>query len=369
MKSVSTNIIIVSNTPINDIYFDRLKEVSNLIVVRENEGCDAGSYRDILLNYLNIHGILEYDEIILCNSTFFGFFEPLLNIFHKMELEPCDYWGIGAMDSGIFSYVQAYFLVFRKNTLTDLHNFFLNVLPKEFIGRNSSATYFEAGISKYMYDKGYIHSALIKSPRYYMFGCSAFSVLKDGYPLFKKKAFSKQFYDENVLMFLLKNIMDKNLYDVDLILSSINRSYNLNITKKQILKSDVKETEVNPIIVGKSPLSYDEAIIFLSNEKVYIFGIGSYGMMFLHIMSDYLKNVCGIVVSNGNREKLYNTPYIKDEIKTINNETYFNDLKISEIDEIDENYSVVVAVDFKNSKALKSNFSKFKNVLYLWNGV
>ncbi len=92
------------------------------IIYRKNLGFDAGAYKDILCNMLGWDEVRNYDELILVNDSFFGFFYPLQDTFYLMNRETCDFWGITGQTAGEFSnpiykfeaHVHSYFLVLKK---------------------------------------------------------------------------------------------------------------------------------------------------------------------------------------------------------------------------------------------------------------
>ncbi len=95
------------------------------IFYRENKGYDSGAFRDTLCDFLGWDRVYEYDELILANDSFFGFFCPLQESFLRMEGQDCDFWGMTGQAAGEFTdpyyafdaHVHSYFLVFRKTVL------------------------------------------------------------------------------------------------------------------------------------------------------------------------------------------------------------------------------------------------------------
>ncbi len=93
------------------------------IFYRENRGYDSGAYKDVLCRYLGWDEVGKYDEIILANDSFFGFFYPLQDTFRLMEQAECDYWGMTGQTAGEYrnpvrefeSHIHSYFMAFRKN--------------------------------------------------------------------------------------------------------------------------------------------------------------------------------------------------------------------------------------------------------------
>lgn len=116
--------IFIVNGAIQDEDYVRLKEYVQYIVVRENEGYDAGAYKDAFLKYITKTELAEYDEVVLMNDTFYGPFYPLTDIWSKFNDEKVDFWGITRHPKGRFSdgtempsHVQGYFLVLKKRLI------------------------------------------------------------------------------------------------------------------------------------------------------------------------------------------------------------------------------------------------------------
>lgn len=125
LKQCSSTLCLVCN-------YEKIKEgkehITGLvdeIYCRENKGYDSGAFRDMLCDFLGWERVYEYDELILANDSFFGFFYPLQESFLRMEGQECDYWGMTGQTAGEFSdpfyafdaHVHSYFLVFRKTVL------------------------------------------------------------------------------------------------------------------------------------------------------------------------------------------------------------------------------------------------------------
>lgn len=112
--------------------YDRIEEgqeyarsYADQIFCRENRGYDSGAYKDMLCRYLGWDEVEKYDEIILANDSFFGFFYPLQDTFRLMEQGECDYWGMTGQAAGEYrnplrefdAHIHSYFMVFRKNII------------------------------------------------------------------------------------------------------------------------------------------------------------------------------------------------------------------------------------------------------------
>lgn len=149
---------IVCNGGISESAYMYLGQIANQVVIRENIGFDVGAYKDVLSEVqLN-----DYDELLLMNDTFYGFFYSLDEFFAKViEKEEIDFWGLtehpkGENELGSFgAHVQSYFLLI-KSTMLHSKDF------KEFWdGLSYPLTYqeaiknFEIKFTTYFTDKGF----------------------------------------------------------------------------------------------------------------------------------------------------------------------------------------------------------------------
>lgn len=135
---------------------------------RENRGYDFGAYRDMLCGLLGWEEVYRYDELVLVNDSFFGFFYPLRDTFALMDREDCDFWGITGQPAGRLwgsayrfdAYVHSYFLVFRKNVIRSgafRHFWERHTYPADFRG---AVTEFEIGLNACLEKHGFRGRAL-----------------------------------------------------------------------------------------------------------------------------------------------------------------------------------------------------------------
>ena len=119
-------ISIVSNGNLTDFSQEKLKKYTDNIIFRRNSGFDAAAWRDVMVNHYGFEKLLEFDEIVLFNDSFFGPIYPLNKMFDEMEKENIDFWGITEYGEAPNSnklcpykkpphHIQTYFLVFRRN--------------------------------------------------------------------------------------------------------------------------------------------------------------------------------------------------------------------------------------------------------------
>ena len=135
---------------------------------RENRGYDFGAYRDMLCGVLGWEEVCRYDELVLVNDSFFGFFYPLRDTFARMDGEDCDFWGITGQAAGRLwdsayrfdAHVHSYFLVFRENVIRSraFRDFWeRRAYPADF---REAVTEFEIGINACLERHGFRGRAL-----------------------------------------------------------------------------------------------------------------------------------------------------------------------------------------------------------------
>lgn len=163
LKLCCTNIYLVCNYENIMDGFEYVQPYVDTIFYRENVGYDSGAYKDVLSNVLGWDEVYKYDEIVLVNDSFFGFFYPLQDAFRLMEQENCDFWGITGQTAGELNkpfykfdaHIHSYFLVFKKSIVKSVifRNFWEALeYPKRF---RDAVVNFEIGINAYLKHYGF----------------------------------------------------------------------------------------------------------------------------------------------------------------------------------------------------------------------
>lgn len=172
------------------------------VFYRENIGYDSGAYKDALCDHLGWEEVRQYDEVILANDSFFGFFYPLQDTLRMMEQEDCDYWGITGQTAGEYrnptyefdAHIHSYFMAFKRKVLESgvFTEFWENlVYPRSF---REAIVNFELSVNVLLKEHGYIGKSYIdlygiqlarnENPCYSML---YELVIRYKMPLFKKK--------------------------------------------------------------------------------------------------------------------------------------------------------------------------------------
>lgn len=350
-----SRLVIVVNGEINDKGKLIFKKYTDELHIRENKGFDGGAYKDVLINVLGWHEVQKYEELILCNDTFYGPFVSFESIFNRMKRDNTDFWGLNYYFNKVANHLQSYFLVFRKEILhgSDLIDYFdknISILSSDITDVYGD---FELGLFYYLNNLGYSFSAYSKDNPYNIFQYSDISIREFNMPILKKKAFSPKSIVWNNAMNTLKYLSLNNDYDINLILSSINRIYNLKISKQDILEFN---PDKNDIIRKKYDVAKvsdnDIKNIVLTGKKIYVYGLGVFSAHISTIINFYQGRVEGYIVSDDQ----CSIPKSKKGVKVY---------RVSEVDN-EHNMVIIVALGNKYTKEVTPYLSKFKEVMLLW---
>lgn len=287
---VSERIIIVINGEINTKSRERLKQYSNEIIQRENKGFDQGAYKDILNDYLNLQELKEYDDLIFCNDTFYGFFTPLKQIFNQMENKSLDIWGLNIIDRILIRHIQSYFLVFNGSGITAVYNYLKNTTYASSYGE--AVAILETGLLIYIEEKGLNYSAFVDVKCTDVYTNPYDCVSKYGLPIIKRKCWdSKECNPVNLLA------------TIDYIKANFNYNYSLPEL------TDEKSNNVKPRTLAKSLLSEDELIAWANEGDFYIFGAGKIAQIIYYTYFSNNKNFKGFTVTDTSKQFLPTVSY------------------------------------------------------------
>ncbi len=173
LKPFCEELCIVVNGKLTPDGRNILEKCGNKLIVRENSGFDSGAYKEAIESY-GYEKIKEYDELLLCNFTFFGPVYPLDEMFSEMSKRQCDMWGItrhpkaGYKLAGqdVLPHIQSYFLVFRKNILISYEFKKFWETLKRANNYDEAIAYFELRCSPYFEEKGFRTDTYIDYEKY-----------------------------------------------------------------------------------------------------------------------------------------------------------------------------------------------------------
>ena len=295
LNNISNELYFVVNGLLTSDGKRKIEKLTKNIIIRDNIGFDAGTYKDVLINHIGKEKVKIYDEVVLCNNTFFGPFIPMKSIFLFMEQKNVDFWGLNYLPRYICPHLQSYFLVFRKNILTDgtlieFFDKFMNAKEKDI---TNTLVYFELGIFKFLTDRNYIFSEFSVPNNCDIYKSGNYAIKKYGLPILKKKInFSKEVYLDNYLD-AVKYISLNTNYDVSLIINYIKRKYDICL---DIARDNLKCIEFRLPYKNKSLEEIKETI--QSYNKIYLYGAGQLAKKLFKIFSLYQVDIDGFAISD-----------------------------------------------------------------------
>lgn len=348
LTRVLDRLIVVVNGELDENGINLFEKYTKEIVIRDNKGFDAGAYADIIVNYLSREEIELYDELILCNDTFYGPFIPFKKIFMKMEKENKDFWGLNFVNRGFLSHIQSYFLVFGRKLLKskEFWNFISSIDIHETKLRNVYGE-FETKAYGYFQNKfsigSYVDTQLLDI---YESGISC--VLLYGLPILKKKTFDTRYNSIEKQKGILKLLSKYTDYKLEYILENIDRNENIIFTKYDIENSDEEKASELKYMCNLG-MSKEEIYEWIGGDSFYIYGAGV-------ISREIYKS---IFVGNSNMKGFI----ISDNQKSDDNDVY--GYPIIKKSKVCKNEKVIVGVNKLLAEEMRKNLSDGK-VLFIW---
>lgn len=263
LREVSSHTLLVVNGDMLPSCREALEKVCDDILVRENSGYDITGY---LKGLERLGDLSAYDEIILINSTLYGPFYPLGELFAAMDSRDVDFWGLLAhpedtttsIASSRYGYVprhlQSYFIALRRSlTQSEAFRRYISSLPP-IRGYDDARGLFEISFTQDMVNSGFTYDVYADTSRWDRLGINAimympWEMVRDmHFPFAKQKAFSFG-SDEMTALFsqrkLLEYLEENSLYDVSMITENLARTQEAD---------DVRSMSGLSFVVDSSPL-------------------------------------------------------------------------------------------------------------------
>lgn len=239
LRAVAYKIVFVVNGHLVSDVSDYVDE----IIVRENVGLDFGAYKDVISTY----NLDQYDEVILCNDTFYGFFAPLEEIFKTMEDRNCEMWGLNKVERGLLNHVQSYFLVFKNKGIKTMNDYFINSPMVNSFGQD--VAFMEPRLYRYFVNNGHKVDSYVDTKCVDVYANPIECIKKYGLPILKKKSFESSHCSRDLLEETLDYIKSNNLYMLDI--DNNNSSNSKTVRNKWLANALISEEEIlNWISVG-----------------------------------------------------------------------------------------------------------------------
>lgn len=233
-------IFVVSNTKLDAVARDRLEAVADFVHERENVGFDVWAYKEAM-EVFGERRLLDYDELILMNYTFFGPIYPFSETFHAMDAVECDFWGVTAhkaMTPNPFTHegvlplhLNSHWIAVRRRMFTspEFRSYWANMPPiKSYV---DSILMHESRFTEYFSKLGFTYRVTFPPENYpteYTAFQSVEMMLGDRCPILKRRLFFQDplFLEQNAIILrdaigLVERTSD---YDLSLVWKNVVRT-------------------------------------------------------------------------------------------------------------------------------------------------
>ena len=349
LMTVLDKLIVVVNGQVNEDGRRVFFRYTTDLIVRENKGFDAGAYANVI-DYLLGDSIKDWDELVLCNDTFFGPFVPMKSIFEKMEKKHLDFWGLNVNVRKMMSFIESYFLVLGATILQggELVQYFHDNIDPLTDDITKVYSKFEYGLFLNLVEKQYSYGAYCNtelcSPYYSPDTC----LERYGLPVLKKKAFLEEFNPQAAIN-AVRYVRCCMNYDVGNILQCVQRLYSLHLGQ-EALREYIPRSLDEAIRIGSCRFSKNELDAYIDGRDFYIYGTGYYGYLLYYLHLYKSKGLKGFVISDA--EKIEKSTVCGFPV------VYYS--------EINKNSLVVLGVSKKLTEIIKASLDKRTEYIELW---
>lgn len=340
LKTVADTIIVLVNGDLNQEGKRYFEDNAVFLFQRENTGYEMKALEALFLERMDRDYWHSFDEMIICNDSFYGPFVPLKEIFEKMESTESDYWGLERIPQPNFvDFIASFFVVYRKRIIEEdwIIKYFQE--NKKYTIRNffEVVDLYEVGLNYYLKNRGFQSAAMVhatKSHLKFPYEC----LTGDGLPILQRKAFAEEFCNGQEIQNCLSYIRENNLYNVDWITSNASRRYGYS--------QEAKGSTWKP---DKYKTRESDVLNFLTKHTdIYIYGAGRKGKKLWAAYRENIKNFKGFIVSDD------------QEIKNL----HVWDFPVYHYSQVDKEESVIVALALNNLSQVKAKL-KYNNILIL----
>lgn len=278
LKKCVERLIIVVNGTISDAEKNKLYSQSEDVIVRKNEGFDAGAYKYALIHYIGFNSLYSYDELILCNDTFFGPFISFKDIFSDMDRKDCSFWGLNYIDMTIAAHLQSYFLVFRNDIIhgNEFIEYIMDSIDENTNNIIDVYAQFETGLFFYLVHilgKKYESYSIRNSCDVYL--SSNYCLKKYNLPLIKKKALNNIDIAWDNLLDSMKYVVKQTAYPLSYILGYISKVYGIHLESSELTEYRIEVDKLIEVEVDNPVRTEEELSDYINNSNgFYIYGTG-----------------------------------------------------------------------------------------------
>lgn len=112
LQKADCDIILVTNSNIDQKQVSKVKDICNQIIIRQNKGYDFAAYFTGYLEHRDMFS--NYSHVLFVNDSVFGPFYSLDKVFKKMSDKDLDMWGISDAFHKHY-HIQSYFWAFKTS--------------------------------------------------------------------------------------------------------------------------------------------------------------------------------------------------------------------------------------------------------------
>lgn len=388
LRKCVTDLIIVANGILQQKSQEKLAQFTGRIYIRENKGFDAMAYKLAMTDYVGWNDIMQYDEVVLTNDTYYGPIYPFQEVFDHMQNNQADFWGLTCQRESVdyFSYnqkvipanIQSFFWVFRKSLLKNrlFQDYWNHFDSTEWIFSDVVNKH-ERIFTKKISDMGFTCDTYVKEPvfesklpeqNFNQYFYIAYQLIKNQRcPIIKRKAFIRKHLTESYggtgedIMRALHFIKEHTSYDTDMIWDNLLRLYDVSEIHKTLNLNYILQSAKNTNYTGRQINA--AAIIWISTEccldecRNYLMEISSVLDVFLLSDSEQIIQKLSMQMPAGNVQYELVPEVSTDEL---------HNCLLKKAQEIIEKYDYIVFlydIDYEHTEGAKlSEYSKFRNI-------
>lgn len=337
-RNIVDYIYFVSNNELCDT--NQITTLTDQIVLRKNQGYDAGAYRDILLN----DDFDNCEQLIFCNNTFWGPFVSLDTLFYEMDGRKTDYWGLAYSGKNLVHHIQSYFMVFNKKVIPEVKKYFTNYISSLEQNYREVCRTFEIGLNDYLLKKGFCYGAYSDGIAFDSYTDPYGSIKYDKLPILKKKFFEIKNYNALQAKRTLDYIKQRYHYDISIIIQEIYDLYKIEANPEPGLIGVKPEINQN----NKMKKWNDLSKFVQQNEEICVFGTGN-----------VLKQVLDHFFSGNDSSKLVSIVGLGkiENIEKREAEQWYY---------IYKDYAIIVCVEEEDVDKATTFFKKYAKAFFIW---
>ncbi len=202
LRAQAEHIFVVSNSPLDAANRARLDTVADTVWERENVGFDVWAYKEAMF----VHGLdrlVDFDEVILMNCTFFGPVGSFDDLFDDMDRRTdVDFWGITEhaersehpfeVGVALDAHIQSHWIAARRGLVaSEAWRTYWDEMPM-ITSYEDSISRHEGRLTAYFLARGFTHAVAYPSERYgsdHPIMDLPALLIRDGCPIVKRRSF------------------------------------------------------------------------------------------------------------------------------------------------------------------------------------